>query len=254
MARLATLREVLAWPRRCSMRCQTGEGQGDMSDTDSFIEEVNEEVRRDRLYLMLRRYGWIAGLAVVAIVGGAAWSEYRKAQAEAAAEGLGDQILAALAQPAPTERQNAIEGIQTENPGVSAVLAFLIAAEAEMAEDRDAAVAALDAVAVDGALPEIYRQIAAFKSLSLQADTMDADTRRGQLEALSAPGQPLALLAQEQLAFMDIEAGETDAALDRLQAIIEDASVSTDLQQRALQVMVALGGTPELQTLPDLEN
>ena len=56
------------------------------------------------------------------------------------------------------------------------------------------------------------------------------------------------------LAFMDIEAGETDAALDRLQAIIEDASVSTDLQQRALQVMVALGGTPELQTLPDLEN
>ena len=37
-----------------------------MSETDSFIDEVNEEVRRDRLYGALRRYGWIAILAVLA--------------------------------------------------------------------------------------------------------------------------------------------------------------------------------------------
>ena len=36
-----------------------------MSDTDSFIDEVNEEVRRDRFYFMLKRYGWIAVLAVI---------------------------------------------------------------------------------------------------------------------------------------------------------------------------------------------
>ena len=41
-----------------------------MSETDSFIDEVNEEVRRDRLYAALRRYGWIAIVAVLAIVGG----------------------------------------------------------------------------------------------------------------------------------------------------------------------------------------
>ena len=52
-----------------------------MSDTDSFIDEVNEEVRRDRFYFMLKRYGWIAVLAVILLVGGAAWNEYQKAQA-----------------------------------------------------------------------------------------------------------------------------------------------------------------------------
>jgi hypothetical protein len=31
-----------------------------MSDTDSFIDEVTEEVRRDRMFFMLKRYGWIA--------------------------------------------------------------------------------------------------------------------------------------------------------------------------------------------------
>ena len=52
-----------------------------MSNTDSFIEEVTDEVRRDKLYAALRKYGWIGILAVAAIVGGAAYSEYNKAQA-----------------------------------------------------------------------------------------------------------------------------------------------------------------------------
>ena len=43
-----------------------------VSDTDSFIEEVTEEVRRDRLYKFLRKYAWVGILAVVTIVGGTA--------------------------------------------------------------------------------------------------------------------------------------------------------------------------------------
>jgi len=49
-----------------------------MSDTDSFIDEVTEEVRRDQLYGYLRKYGWIAAVVILAIVCGAAWNEYRK--------------------------------------------------------------------------------------------------------------------------------------------------------------------------------
>ena len=52
-----------------------------MSDTDSFIEEVSEEVRRDRLYNVLRKYAWVGILAVVTIVGGTAYLEFQKEQA-----------------------------------------------------------------------------------------------------------------------------------------------------------------------------
>lgn len=55
-----------------------------MSNPDSFIEEVAEEVRRDRMSRLMRKYGWIGVLAVVLIVGGAAFNEYRKAQEIAA--------------------------------------------------------------------------------------------------------------------------------------------------------------------------
>ncbi|MFK7745458.1 MAG: hypothetical protein AB8B47_10415 [Roseobacter sp.] len=225
-----------------------------MSDTDSFISEVNEEVRRDRFYFLLRRYGWLAALVVVLIVGGAAWTEYNKAQARAQAEGLGDAIIAALGQGEASSRRAGLAEIGATEAGAQAVVSLLEAAEAQENGSTSEAVAALDAVAVNGDIPEIYRQIANFKSLLLQADTMDENTRRLQLGALAAPGAPLSLLAQEQLALMDVAAGTPTIAIERFQAILQDASVSADLQQRALQVIVALGGTPELDNLPDLGN
>lgn len=225
-----------------------------MSDSDSFIEEVTEEVRRDRMYGYLRRYGWIGALVVVLIVGGAAFSEYRKAQARAEAEALGDAVLAAMARSDASERFAALEDVQTDVPSVQALLNMLAASEAQASGNTEAAVAELEAASVNGDAPEIYRQIAAFKLLVLQADTMDPNTRRQQLEAMAQPGHPLAFLAQEQLALAEIASGQNDAAIARLQGIIQAAGVSADLQQRALQVMVSLGGTPDLANLPETGN
>jgi hypothetical protein len=41
-------------------------------NSDSFIEEVSEAVRRDRLTGFLRRYGWAIGALIVLLVDGAA--------------------------------------------------------------------------------------------------------------------------------------------------------------------------------------
>lgn len=220
-----------------------------MSDSDSFIEEVTEEVRRDRMYGYLRRYGWMGVMAIFLIVGGAAFSEYRKAQASAQAEALGDAVLSAMAQPTADARYTDLETIEAPAPGTQAIVDLLSASEAQSDGNSDAAVVTLQAAAVNSEAPEIYRQIAAFKLLVLQADTMDAASRRQQLEALAQPGQPLSFLAQEQLALTDISEGDTEAALARLNDIIRAAGVSSDLQQRALQVIVSLGETPELDSL-----
>ncbi len=216
-----------------------------MSDTDSFIDEVTEEVRRDRLFQMFRRYGWIAAALIVLIVGGAAFNEFRKAQTRAAAEQLGDEIIAALGANDPAARADALANVSAQTPGGAAVLNLLIAATRTEADQIDAARDELGAVSTSaGELPRIYREIANFKALTLQADSLSLDERRSQFEALAQPGAPLRLLAEEQLALLDIEAGETGAAIERLQAILQDAEISADLQQRVSQVIVALGGTP----------
>ena len=41
-----------------------------MSDTDSFIDEVSEEIRREKLFKTFRKYGWIGVALVVLVVGG----------------------------------------------------------------------------------------------------------------------------------------------------------------------------------------
>ncbi|MDU9003605.1 tetratricopeptide repeat protein [Sedimentitalea todarodis] len=217
-----------------------------MSDSDSFIEEVTEEVRRDRLFLMFRRYGWIAVVLIVIIVAGAAWNEYSKAQTRAAAETLGDGIVAALAANDPAARAAALSEVEADTPGGEAVVNFLIAAAEVNSGETTQAVARLNEIAINGDVPEIYRQIASFKALTLQADSMPVEERRVQFEALAQPGAPLRLLAEEQLALIDVSEDEIETAVVRLQAILDDSEVTTDLQQRVSQLMVALGATPQV--------
>ncbi|CUH47835.1 hypothetical protein [Ruegeria atlantica] len=216
-----------------------------MSDVDSFIDEVTEEVRRDRLFLLLRRWGWVGVLVVVLIVGGAAFNEVRKSRATSQAQELGDSILAALAQNQSEDRAASLAAVETQSPGGDAVLNMLLSASQVEAGSELDAVASLNAIASQGDLPEIYRAIAAFKALLLQSDTLPAADRRLQFEALAAPGAPLRLLAEEQLALIDVSEGNVDAGITRLQALRQDAEVGVDLQQRAAQLIVALGGEPE---------
>lgn len=217
-----------------------------MSDTDSFIDEVNEEVRRDQLYAMMRRYGWIAALAVILLVGGAAWQEYRKAKTRAAAEAVGDSLLVALSTDDSEARVKALQAADVPAGTAGAVQRMLLAGEMQLIDDTAGAIEQLDIVSASGDTPEIYRQIARFKSLTLQDGQDNVADRRLAFEAMAQPGNAMRLLASEQLALLDIEAGDVDAGLERYQAILSDAEAWPDLQRRAMQVMVALGATPEV--------
>ena len=221
-----------------------------MSNTDGFVQEVTDELRRDQMVAKLKRYGWIGVVAVLAIVGGAAFSEDRDAQQRAQAEGLGDAVLAALDATDATARAAALTGIEAPAPQAGAVLSLLTASEQVSAGDLAGAIANLDAVALNAEIPQMYRQIAQFKALTLQADTLDAATRKQGFEALSGAGGALRLLAQEQLALIAIQEGDTATAIETYQAVLNDAQVTPDLQQRALQVIVALGGEPDLTGAP----
>ncbi|MCD1620351.1 hypothetical protein ACFSDD_07175 [Salipiger marinus] len=216
-----------------------------MSNSDSFIDEVTEEVRRDRLFTAMRRYGWIGVVAVVALVGGAAWREYDAAQDRARAQDFGSALSTALAAEAPAARAEAVQQVTAPDAAAAALRDLLAAAELSGAGDEAAAAALLEQTAANGDLAEIYRDIAAFKAVSGAGDALTPEDRRLRLEAMAVPGKPLRLLAEEQLALLDIEAGETEAAISRLQAIQNDAETTAGLRQRASQLIVALGGTPE---------
>ncbi len=215
-----------------------------MSETDSFIEEVSEEVRRDRLYGYLRRYGWIAVLIVLVLVGGAAWREYTNAQARAAAEARGDAILAAVDAESAEARAAALAAVPDAGSAEHIVALFEAAAATE-ADDIPAAVAAYETVEGNADLPDRYRHLATLKRVILQAGDLEPAARIAAMGPLAAPGAPYRALAEEQIALAEIDTGETEAAITRLRALLQDTEATAGLRQRARQLIVSLGGDPD---------
>lgn len=211
-----------------------------VSNPDSFFNEVTEELRRDRMIRYMRRYGWIAVLLVVLIVGGAAWNEWRKANERASAEAFGDSVLAAMEQGDPSDRLRALGEIETT--GAQSGLLQLLSAGELLDTDRDAALSALEAAANDSDLPDAYRQLAALKHVIAGGTTLPMDEREGVIAGLSQPGQPLRPLALEQSALLQLEQGNRDAAIEILTDMLSESGVSDSLRRRASQLVVALGG------------
>lgn len=216
-----------------------------MSNPESFIEEVTEEVRREKLFGYLRRYGWIGILAVLLIVGGAAYNEWRKASEQAAAEAFGTRVLGALDAADRPARAEALAAIEAEG-GRAAILNLLRAAEAVEAGDDAAALPALAEVAGNDDLPASYRQLATLKRVIVGGAELPAQERETALSGLAQPGQAFRPLAMEQLALLRLEQGEESAALELLRELLDTPDVTPGLRRRATQLIVALGG--EAQT------
>lgn len=215
-----------------------------MSETDSFIDEVTEEVRRDKLFSLFRKYGWIGVALVLLIVGGAAWNEWQKARSVAAAQAFGDQIAAAMQQKDAAGRLDALSAIKPDGAGRAVVLRFLTAADAEAAGDKARALEGLKAISEEGGLSQVYRQLADLKIVMLQGADMDPGERDATLSRLAAPGGFYRTLAMEEQAMALLDQGKPDDAVALLQRIGADADAPEGQKARIAQILTALGQEP----------
>ncbi len=211
-----------------------------MSNPDSFIDEVTEEVRRDRLFAIYRKYGWIGALLVVGVVGGAAYSEWQKSTAAARAQGFGDAALDAMDLGAPEDRKAALAAIPADGSEV-ALKALMLAADPTA--DKAGTLAALDGLIADKTQPQLYRDLASLRRVIAAGSDMALADRRTALTAIAGPGAAFRPLAAEQLAYLLVEEGKADAAIAAFSALMQDQDAPQGLRARSGQMITALGGT-----------
>lgn len=213
------------------------------NQNDSFIDEVSDELRRDRLFMLFRRWGWVAGLLILVIVGGVIWREYDRSRARAEAQAWGDAVLAAEGAGDPSV-------IMQVGPGKSegrGTLAGLLAASAwSDAGSTDAAAEVLRSVA-DGPADDddLLRELAQLKLVLLEGAAMEPAQRDAILTRLSRAGAPFELLALEQKAVALIEAGRTQDAISLIRQIQQKDGLSETLRRRLSEMMIALGVEPD---------
>ncbi len=223
-----------------------------MHESDSFISEVSDEIRRERLYGFLRRWGWLIALVLLALIGGSAAYQWMKNRERVSAAAAGDALSAAYAEADPAKRAGDLAALAAEDPPGAAL--FRIAAAGSRAEAGDSAGAAelLAGIAEDATVPPLYRDLAALQRVLLLGSALPASERLAALEGLAQTDAPFRPLALEQRALANLDAGDTAAAQTDLQAALADPRTPQALRSRVGQLLVTLGGQPQAApaTLP----
>ncbi|MEZ5810688.1 MAG: tetratricopeptide repeat protein [Rhizobiaceae bacterium] len=207
-----------------------------MSD-DSFIREVDEQLRQDRAKELWQRYGiWIVGAAIAIVVGTAGVRGYQywvEKQANAsgdaflkamtlASEGKSDEALVALAE------------LEKDGYGAYPVLARMRAAtvQAEKGEFA-AAVEGFDAVAADDDIAPAIRDMARLRAALLLVDHGGREDVVTRVEPLTSDGNPLRHSAREALGLADWKAGNVSDALKLFEQVSADETAPRNARQRA---------------------
>lgn len=216
-----------------------------MSD-DSFIREVDEQLREDRVKEAWARYGnYVIGLAVLVVLATAAWRGWEYYSDSRAARD-GDRYINAMefveAQQADEARlifEDLAKGGSGQYPALSQLR---LAIEAGGRMDRAAAIAAFDAIAADGSADKAFRDIARLRAGILAVDTQDYASVRARLEPMAAAGEPYRHVARQALGVSAMKAGELEAAFGWFNAVSEDAESTPGARNLAGTMLGILAG------------
>lgn len=204
---------------------------------DSFIREVNEELRSEQVRAVWRRFGPVLiGGAVAVVIGTAGYVGYEYWR-ESKAAVSGDQFLTALdlaGEKKTDEALSALKKLETEGAGSYPVLAQLRSATLlEQKKDMAGAVTAFDAVAADSKAPVALRDVAKLRAAYILVDTGSYEDVAKRAETLSADGNPMRGSAREVLGLAAYKAGRADDARKLFQQNADDAAIPANLRQRA---------------------
>ena len=224
---------------------RTGTDGDDMTNqSDSFIDEVTADLRRDRLFRVMKRYGWIVVLLILGIVGGSAYYEYTRIENNRQAQAFGDAVLAADAAP---DRAAALAAVDAGDDRNRQLVAGLLTAGA-LAEQGQGAAAAEDLRALARNVQSgdaLMHDLAMLKAVIAGGTDMNPADRDGLLTELSRPGAPFELLALEQKAVALIGAGRDDDAIMLIRQIQQKDGLSEPLRRRLAEMMIVMGAEPE---------
>ena len=215
-----------------------------MSD-DSFLREVEEELRSDKLKAFWRRFApFIIGGAVLIVLLVAANEVYKWWRDSTAAEASDAYYSATeLAGTEPDGARAALEQLAQEGPRGYQILAQFRAA-ALMAEQGDAegAIAAYDGLSssLDN---QRLRELAFVLGAYLAVDHLDVGAVQARVGGLTGPESAFRNQAREALGLAHFKAGEFEEARALFEEMAADANASQEVQIRAFVYLEQLAST-----------
>lgn len=218
---------------------------------DSFIREVNDELRSDQMRLVWRRFGRILiGLAVLVVlgtIGKVGYDYWRDSEASAA----GDKFLAALTLAREGKNDEALAGLtELEKDGFGSypVLARMRSASLTAETNAEGAVAAFTAISKDTSVPQALRDAARLRAAYLLVDTGTYDQVSAEAEQLATPQSTLRHSAREVLGLSAYKHEDYARAKEWFDAIIGDNESPRNVANRAQMLLDLIAASGKLSS------
>ncbi len=218
---------------------------------DSFIREVNEELRSDQVRYVWKRFRPLLIGVVVLIVGAAVAKESYEWWDGHSSSRSGDRFLAALKlteENKPDEALAALEELAQDGSGAYPVLARMRSGSVQQAKgDTAAAIATFSEVGRDASAPQAIRELAKMRAAWLLIDTGTYEQVAAEVQPMANPGNPLVNSAREALGLAAYKAGDMPKAKEWFEQIANNPSAPRNIINRAqilLDNIAASGKAP----------
>lgn len=222
-----------------------------------FINEVEEELRKDDYNRLLKKYGPAIGVILFLVVAGTGYLEYRdyakgkKASAVAAIYTAADTKLDSGQ---PDDAVTAFADLGATGPEGYAGLALMRAAAIRQDQgDALGAIKYFDQAADKFSIPR-HKQLAQLKAAYLLADQGAYSDVIERLGPLAETEEPYEFLARELLGYAHAESGNASAAREQFAYLTSVPGVPSTVKQRAEQSMALMSTTASLAAPTPIEN
>ena len=205
-----------------------------------FINEVEEELRKDEYNRLLKKFGPLLVGVVALIIGGTAYLEWNKAADDKAARATSYAYVQASKLSSDGNNAQAIKdfvAISEKAPSGYAGLSLMRAAAISMRDgDRAQAVNFFDRAAQVFEKPR-HKQLAQIKAAYILAGEGRYDDVRSRLGTLAQADQPYEYLARELLGFAAMQSGDMSGAREQFSYLSTIPGVTETIATRASQYL-----------------
>ena len=205
-----------------------------MVESESFIKEVSEEVKRDRLFRVLNKFKWPLVALIVTLVGAVGGYEYYKFDKKLRAQKNGEFFVSAI-ENLRNNGQTVTEKI--DNKLISVLVKLNEAKYFEEKGDIKSAVAAYNHIISKYGDNKFFNHYSKFHLYLMDPAKSLSDVKKIKvLDELSAPDGPLKLLALEQKLYVYMKNNLLENVKLQVKLILSDQAITPEQLSRIKDV------------------
>ena len=212
---------------------------------ETFMREVDENLRADQMRDFFKAYGNWMMLAVALFLGASGgliwWNQHQSQQSEAEVEQLAQSVKDIGSGDLVKAPRQLDDLSNSSSKAVRGSAQFARAAVALEQVNTKAATAIYKAIADDSGMPAPYRDAALVRQTSLEFDQLQPQDVVTRLADLAKPGEPWFGTAGEMTALALLKQGKRQEAGQLFAAISTDSGVPQAIRARATQIAATLG-------------